>query len=212
MPYRTSSPSSLADGRLVAESLGISPLVVDISAQIDAYFDDRPEASPARRGNKMARERMTILYDHSVSENALVMGTSNKTELLLGYSTLHGDSAAALMPIGDLYKTQAFQLAEYLGVVKSVREKAPSADLWEGQTDEEELGFRYADVDRLLVQWIDRRQRHRALLDMGFDPEFVDTVRARVRSQQFKRKLPVVIKLSRRTVDKDFLYPRDWSG
>jgi len=212
MPYRTSNRSSLADAKVVAEGLGIEPIVEEITPQIDAYFESHPSASPPRRGNKMARERMTILYDYSLNEHALVLGTSNKTELLLGYSTLFGDSAAALMPVGDLYKTQAFAVAEHLGVPEVVRTKPPSADLWEGQTDEDDLGFTYSEVDRFLVEWIDHRQRRPALLELGFAAEFVDRVMARVKSQQFKRKLPVVIKLSSRTVDKDFLYPRDWSG
>lgn len=212
MPYSGSNPESLAHGKLAAKALGIEAIVEDITPQIDSYYATHPRADRARRGNKMARERMTILYDYSMAESALVLGTSNKTELLLGYSTIFGDSAAALMPIGDLYKTQVFALAEYLGVPQEIIDKPPSADLWEGQSDEEELGFRYADVDALLVELIDRRQRPLALHAMGFDPEFVEQIQTRVRGQQYKRKMPVVIKLSSRTVDKDFLYPRDWSG
>lgn len=212
MPATTSNPSSLEHGLLVARALGIEARVMPIGAQIDLYFADKEEASAGRRGNKMARERMTVLYDLSYAERALVLGTSNKTELLLGYSTLFGDSACAIMPIGDLYKTQCFEVARALGVPDAVLDKPPSADLWEGQTDEEELGFRYADVDRLLHQMVDRRQRREALLAMGFDAAFVDQVHERVRSQQFKRKLPVIVKLSGRTIDKDFIYPRDWTG
>lgn len=212
MPYVKSNPESLTHGKLVAVSLGMQPRVEDITRQIDLYFESHPDANRARRGNKMARERMTILYDCSMAEGALVLGTSNKTELLLGYSTIFGDSAAALMPIGDLYKTQVFALAESLGLPREIREKVPSADLWEGQSDEAELGFLYADVDALLLELVDRRQRPQALHDIGFEPRFVEQIRARLRQQQYKRKMPVVIKLSSRTVDKDFLYPRDWSG
>ena len=212
MPASTSHPSSLEHARLVADGLGVDARVVPIGAQIDLYFAEKPEANAARRGNKMARERMTVLYDISFDERALVLGTSNKTELLLGYSTLYGDSACAIMPIGDLYKTQVFVLGAALDVPRAVLEKAPSADLWEGQTDEAELGFTYADVDALLVEMVDNRQRRRALLELGFAAEFVDKVSSRMRSQQFKRKLPVIIKLSSRTIDKDFLYPRDWTG
>jgi NAD+ synthase len=212
MPASTSVPTSLEHARLVAKELGVTERVIPIGRQIDLYFADKPEASPARRGNKMARERMTVLYDISFSERALVLGTSNKTELLLGYSTLFGDSACAIMPIGDLYKTQVHALGVQLRVPEPVLDKEPSADLWEGQTDEAELGFSYAEVDAVLVEMVDRRQRRAALVEMGFAAEFVDRVAARVRSQQFKRKLPVIVKLSGRTIDKDFLYPRDWTG
>jgi NAD+ synthase len=212
MPASTSDPASLEHAQLVAAELQVPVRLVPIGPQIDLYFANMPDASLARRGNKMARERMTVLYDLSFAERALVLGTSNKTELLLGYSTLYGDSACAIMPIGDLYKTQVFALGADLGLPKVVLEKAPSADLWAGQTDEEELGFTYADVDALLVEMVDRRQRRHALIEMGFAAEFVDRVAARIRSQQFKRKLPVIVKLSSRTIDKDFLYPRDWTG
>ena len=186
--------------------------VEDISPQVDAYFERHPDASSGRRGNKMARERMTILYDLSMAESAMVLGTSNKTELLLGYSTLWGDSASAVNPIGDLYKTQVRQIARELRVAAEVMEKAPSADLWEGQTDEDELGFSYEKVDAFLSLYVDRRQRVAQLISAGFEPEFVERVRGLLRRSQFKRKLPVIIKISGRTVDKDFLYPRDWTG
>jgi NAD+ synthase len=212
MPYTTSSPDSLEHGLLVAEELGLTAIVEPIGDQIDAYFARRPDASATRRGNKMARERMTILYDLSAAEGALVLGTSNKTELLLGYSTLYGDSACAVMPIGDLYKTQVRKLARHLGVPAVILDKPPSADLWVGQTDEDELGFTYEDVDVLLYHLVDRRQRPADLVRLGFDHVFIERVLERVRANQFKRKLPVVIKLSGRTIDKDFLYPRDWTG
>ena len=212
MPYRTSNPDSLGHAKLVAEQLGIELRVEDISAQVDAYFEGKPNASASRRGNKMARERMTILYDLSMAESAMVLGTSNKTELLLGYSTLWGDSASAVNPIGDLYKTQVRQISRELGIVSEVIEKAPSADLWEGQTDEDELGFSYEKVDAFLSLHVDQRQRVAQLLAAGFEPEFIDRVRGLIRRSQYKRKLPVIIKISGRTVDKDFLYPRDWTG
>lgn len=212
MPYTTSHPQSLEHGLLVAEKLGLRAIVEPIGGQVDAYFADKPDAGAARRGNKMARERMTILYDLSAREGALVLGTSNKTELLLGYSTLYGDSACAIMPIGDLYKTQVRKLARYLGVPDVILDKPPSADLFEGQTDEGDLGFTYESVDALLFHLVDRRQRPERLIELGFAESFVEEVRGRVKASQFKRKLPVVIKLSRRTVDKDFLYPRDWTG
>jgi NAD+ synthase len=210
MPYRASSPASERDARLVAAQLGTTPLVVDISPQIDAYFDRHPDADRNRRGNKMARERMSILYDLSLARAALVVGTSNKTELLLGYGTIHGDMAHALNPLGDLYKTQIFALARHLGLPAAVIEKAPSADLWEGQSDEEELGFEYAAVDQLLHQMIDERRTRAELHGLGFDDAFVKQIQRRVRDSQYKRRPPLIAKLSNRTIDRDFRYPRDW--
>jgi NAD+ synthase len=210
MPYHSSSPESRADADAVAAALGIELMVVDISSQVDAYFERFADASRLRRGNKMARERMTILYDHSAARSALVVGTSNKTELLLGYGTLYGDMASALNPIGDLYKTQVWGLARHLGLPPSVIEKAPTADLWSGQTDENELGFSYHEVDRLLYRMIDERCSASELEDMGFDATFVERISRMVRSSQFKRRLPVIAKLSARSIDTDFRYSRDW--
>jgi len=212
MPYRTSNPDSLAHARLVAEALAIELREFDISPQIDAYFERDPDASAGRRGNKMARERMTILYDLSAAESAMVLGTSNKTEILLGYSTLFGDSASAVNPIGDLYKTQVRQLSRHLGIPSVVIDKPPSADLWEGQTDENELGFTYERVDALLAHLVDRRYRTPRLRELGFDDLFIERIRGMIKRNQYKRKMPVIIKLSGRTIDKDFLYPRDWTG
>ena len=210
MPYQSSSPESLADARAVAEALGIETVVVEITEQVDAYFRRFADASRLRRGNKMARERMTILYDHSAARSALVVGTSNKTELLLGYGTLYGDMASALNPIGDLYKTQVWGLARHLDLPASVIEKAPTADLWSGQTDETELGFSYHQVDRLLYRMIDERCSSSELLELGFDAAFIDRISRMVRSSQFKRRLPIIAKLSARSIDTDFRYSRDW--
>jgi NAD+ synthase len=210
MPYRASSPSSARDALSVAQALNIEIKAIDISAQIDAYFDHASDASKERRGNKMARERMTILYDLSAAERALVLGTSNKTELLLGYGTLFGDMASALNPLGDLYKTQVWGLAEHLGVPAPIVEKAPSADLWEGQTDEHELGFGYAEVDAILYRMVDERWSHAELVAAGFDADLAARVRSIVQRSQFKRRLPVIAKVSERTIDADFRYPRDW--
>jgi len=212
MPYRTSSPESLADAVAVAESCGFETETVEITAQVDAYFERFPDASNLRRGNKMARERMTILYDYSAWRSALVLGTSNKTELLLGYGTLFGDMASAVNPIGDLYKVQVWGLAEHLGLPGAVVTKAPSADLWAGQTDEQELGFGYHEVDGLLHRMIDERCVDATLIDMGFDAEFVSRVRGMIRSSQFKRRMPVIAKISDRTIDADFRYSRDWGS
>jgi len=210
LPYKTSSAESLSDALAVAEATGIETKTVEISGQIDSYFASDPDASSLRRGNKMARERMTILYDFSAARAALVLGTSNKTELLLGYGTLHGDMASAINPIGDLYKTQVWGLAEHLELPESVISKAPSADLWEGQTDEQELGFGYREVDSLLYWMIDERATDEDLTARGFDSDFVGRVRGMVQGSQFKRRLPIIAKVSARTIDADFRYSRDW--
>ena len=210
MPYRASSAESLAHADLVIARSGIESLHVEITPQIDAYFERFPDADNMRRGNKMARERMTILYDHSARWKALVLGTSNKTELLLGYGTLYGDMASALNPIGDLYKTQVWALAAHLGVPDEIVRKQPSADLWKGQTDEQELGFGYHEVDELLYMMVDLRHSRAELHAAGFAEDFVRRVGDMVRNSQFKRRLPVIAKLSNRTIDRDFRYARDW--
>jgi len=210
MPYRTSSPESVAHAQLVVQKLKIHSALIDITPMIDAYFERFPEADVLRRGNKMARERMTILYDHSAVLSALVLGTSNKSELMLGYGTLYGDMASAINPLGDLFKTQVWQLARHVGVPEEIMQKKPSADLWEGQTDEEELGFTYEEVDQVLMLMIDKRYEIADLVEAGFDEKFVRKVFEMVQSSQFKRRLPVIAKVSGRTIDRDFRYPRDW--
>lgn len=210
MPYKTSSPDSEGHAQLAADRLGIETRVIEITPQIDAYFDRFPDADRMRRANKMARERMTILYDHSQAENALVIGTSNKTEALLGYTTLWGDMASAVNPIGDLYKTQVRQLSRYLEVPEEILDKKPSADLWTGQTDEGELGFTYADVDKLLHRLVDLRWSREELADAGFDWDFIDRVSRMIRNSQYKRRLPLIAKVSQRSIDRDFRYSRDW--
>jgi NAD+ synthase len=210
MPYKTSDPKSRSDALQVVQQLGIQHLEIDISPQIDAYFERFPEADQKRRGNKLARERMTILYDHSFAWRALVIGTSNKTELLLGYGTIYGDLASAINPIGDLYKTQVWQLADAVGVPTAIVQKAPSADLWAGQSDETELGFQYRMIDQLLYYLVDHRYSLEELSRLGFDEAFIKEILRRVRDNQYKRRLPVIAKLSSRTIDRDFRYPRDW--
>ncbi len=210
MPYRTSSAESVAHADALIAATGVEAAQIDISPQIDAYFERFPDASRMRRGNKMARERMTILYDQSALWNALVLGTSNKTELLLGYGTLHGDMASALNPIGDLYKTQVWALAAEIGVPQAIIAKQPSADLWSGQTDEAELGFGYREVDELLYRLVDLRYSRAELLEAGFPLAFVQRVLDMVRNSQFKRRLPILAKISNRTIDRDFRYARDW--
>jgi len=210
MPYKSSNPESEAHARLVAQACGVNFSLVPITPMVDAYFDQFPDADNMRRGNKMARERMTILFDHSALHGALVLGTSNKTELLLGYGTLFGDMASALNPIGDLYKSHVWQLSEAMGVPAEVVEKKPSADLWAGQTDEEELGFSYRQVDELLYRMVDLRLTRDELVVSGFSPEFIDTIYKKVQNSHFKRRLPVIAKVSNRTIDRDFRYSRDW--
>jgi NAD+ synthase len=210
MPYRTSSPESVEHARLVVSTLGIHSLTVDITPMVDAYFASFPDADHMRRGNKMARERMTILFDHSARLGGLVLGTSNKTELLLGYGTLYGDMASAINPLGDLYKTQVRQLARHIKVPTVIVEKQPSADLWAGQTDEAELGFTYEEVDKVLYLLVDQRCEVEDLVAQGFDEKFVRAVYHKVQASQYKRRLPVIAKVSARTIDRDFRYPRDW--
>ena len=210
MPYKTSSPDTLADAQTMIDDLGVPSLTVEITDMVDPLIQRFDDMDRMRAGNIMARMRMIVLYDQSAAFKGLVMGTSNKTEILLGYSTIFGDSAAAIQPIGDLYKTQVRQLSRALGVPDSVIEKAPSADLWQGQTDEGDLGFTYADVDQLLYLLVDQRYRPEDLIEEGYDPRFVAEVVQRIRRNHFKRVMPPVAKLSQRTIGYDFLYLRDW--
>jgi NAD+ synthase len=210
MPYKTSDPKSRSDALQVVKQLGIEHLEIDISPQIDAYFERFPDADQRRRGNKMARERKSIEYDHSSAWRALDIGTSNKTELLLGYGTIYGDMASAINPIGDLYKTQVWQLADAVGVPTAIVQKAPSADLWAGQSDETELGYQYRMIDQLLYYLVDRRYSIDELKRQGFDEAFITEIIRRIRENQYKRRLPVIAKLSSRTIDREFRYPRDW--
>lgn len=211
MPYRTSSADSLSDADQVIEALGLETLTIPITEMADPLIERFPEMSNTRKGNIMARLRMTILYDQSAAWGGLVMGTSNKTELLLGYSTIYGDSGVALQPIGDLYKTQIRQLAAALDLPVTVRQKAPSADLWEGQTDEGELGFTYDDVDKVLYLLVDERYTVDEAAEEGFAHAFVERVWRRVKVNHYKRTMPNIAKLSRRTIGHDFLYLRDYT-
>ncbi|HLZ48287.1 MAG TPA: NAD+ synthase [Candidatus Limnocylindria bacterium] len=210
-PYRASAGRSRDDAREVARAFGIRLEEVPITAQVDAYFSGVKDVHRVRMGNKMARERKSIEYDRSWPDG-LVLGTSNKTELLLGYGTQFGDLACAMNPVGDLYKTQLRELAAHVGVPRPVIEKAPSADLWEGQTDEGELGFTYEQADVILYHLVDRRVRAADLVAAGFDAALVATIRERMRRNHFKRVMPLIAKVSLRTVGHDFLYPRDWES
>jgi NAD+ synthase len=210
IPYRTSNPKSVEDAQLVIQATGIRSEIVDITKMVDGYCEENKITDSLRRGNVMARVRMIVLYDLSAREKALVIGTSNKTEILVGYGTQHGDLASGINPLGDLYKSQIWQLAETLGVPKSVIEKAPSADLWEGQTDETEMGVTYAKLDALLYEMIDERHSDEELIQSGFDELLIKKVRGMIEKNQFKRCPPVIAKVSYRTVNVDFRYVRDW--
>jgi NAD+ synthase len=210
LPYGESFTADLDDAGAVADSLGIRIETINIAPMIDAYFQRHPTESRVQRGNKMARERMSILYDFSARERALILGTSNKTELLIGYGTIHGDMACAINPMGDLYKTQVRQLAAYLEIPENVRRKKPTAGLWDGQTDEDELGLTYDEIDEILFHHVDEREDRAELLARGFEAKKIDRVMSLILSSEFKRQLPPIAKLSVRTVGHDFLYPYDW--
>lgn len=213
MPYKTSSQASLDDAQLVIDALGLPSLTVPITGMADALIDQFPDMSNLRKGNIMARLRMITLYDQSVSWGGLVMGTSNKTEFLLGYSTIYGDSGVALQPIADLYKCQVRQLAQAMGIPQPIIDKAPSADLWAGQTDEDELGFTYSDADQVLYLLVDERYTvQEAAEESGFDVAFVHKIWERVKANHYKRTMPNVAKVSQRSIGHDFLYLRDYTG
>ncbi len=209
MPYKTSNPDSARHAREVVMRTGIRNETVAITPMVDAYFQSFPDADSKRRGNVMARQRMIVLYDRSAQHEALVLGTGNKTEALLGYTTLWGDMACGLNPLGDLYKTQVRQLAAYLGVPDEIIGKPPSADLWAGQTDEDELGFTYEEVDRLLYLMVDKRYAVAELVDAGYTEEFIQTVFQKMQKTQYKRRMPLIAKLSHQTIDGDFCSPHD---
>lgn len=208
MPSHASSKSSVDDAKELCEAFDIAYEITSIGSLVETYFHDK-EKTNLRIGNFAARMRMATLYDISARQNALVLGTSNKSELMLGYGTLHGDLASAINPIGDLYKTEVFALARHLGVPKSIIEKPPSADLWEGQSDEEDLGFTYAQIDDVLHEYIDNRLDKNELLAKGYNLELIEMLMHRIYQNQFKRRLPIISKLSNRTIGHDFLYPRD---
>lgn len=210
LPYRASSPDSMEHAQLLIDQFGIQSRTIEITGMVDPLIELDPAMSNIRKGNIMARARMIVLYDQTEVFKALPVGTSNKTEILLGYSTIYGDSASAINPIGDLYKTQVRQLASAMNIPAPIIDKPPSADLWEGQTDEKELGFTYEEVDKLLYLLIDQRYSPQEAVEAGFDEKFVNAVAARVRRNQFKRMQPPIAKVSNRTVGYDFLYLRDW--
>jgi NAD+ synthase len=208
MPYRTSSPASRTDAEEVVRRLGCASELVDISPMVDGFYGPDTDASALRRGNLMARMRMSVLYDRSVTWSGLVVGTGNKTESLIGYTTIFGDSACAFNPIGDLYKSQVRQLSAAIGVPDAILRKPPTADLWAGQTDESEVGMRYSDIDRLLYWSVDRRRSREQLLAMGFAADQIERVERLVAGSEFKRQTAPIAKLGPRTPGVDYLYPR----
>ena len=204
LPSQFSSSSSIDDAKKLCKKFDIDYEIISIAPLLDAYkIDDK-----VRFGNFSARMRMAILYDKSAELSALVIGTSNKSELMLGYGTLFGDLASALNPIGDLYKTEIFEFAGYLGVNEEIISKPPSADLWEGQSDEDDLGYTYAVLDEVLKDFVDNRATKEELLSK-YDKNLVEFVLKKVYQNQFKRKPPIIAKLKSRTIGHDFLYERD---
>ena len=212
MPYRASSPASRSDAEEVVRRLGTESEVVDITPMVDGFYGPDTDASAVRRGNFMARMRMSVLYDRSVTWNGLVVGTGNKTESLIGYTTVFGDAACAFNPIGDLYKSQVRQMAAAIGVPDAIIAKAPSADLWPDQTDETEGGFSYPELDRLLFWRIDKRRSIDEVVALGFERALVERVDRMVAGAEFKRQVPPIAKLGPRTAGVDYLYPRRRPG
>ena len=210
LPYRTSSPDSLEHAQLMIDQLKVRSETIDITDMVDPLIKQDGNMSKTRKGNIMARARMIVMYDRSEAFKGLPIGTSNKTEILLGYTTMWGDMASAINPIGDLYKTQVRQLSRALGIPSGIIDKPPSADLWVGQTDESELGFTYEKVDKLLYLLVDQRFSAQECIEEGFEEQFVKGVITRVRRNQFKRMMPPIAKVSNRTIGYDFLYLRDW--
>ena len=209
MPYKDTYSRDVKDAMDIANRLKLKSHVIDISPMVDAYYTKYPTDNQILKGNKMARERMSILYDYSERENALILGTSNKTELLLGYGTIHGDMACAINPLGDLYKTQIRRLARYLKVPEKILKKMPSAGLWAGQTDEGELGLSYAKTDQILFLLVDSKKSKKEVISEGSLKQDVEKIIALIKGSEFKRHLSLIPKISTRTVGHDFLYPYD---
>ncbi len=209
MPYGASFKQDVKDAHAVASKLRIKTRTIDILPCIDAYFEQFPTEDNILKGNKMARERMSILYDFSAREEALIIGTSNKTELLLGYGTIHGDMACAINPLGDLYKTQVRLLGKYLKIPENVLKKAPTAGLWPGQSDEAELGLAYDEMDKILFQLVDKRKSPNEIISAGYKKRSVDRILQMIKKSEFKRTMPPIAKISERTIGHDFLFPYD---
>ncbi|MCT7446715.1 NAD+ synthase [Aliarcobacter skirrowii] len=194
MPSQYSSKASIQDALDLCKKFDIKHEIVSIEPMLSAYLKNMEENS-LRIGNFSARLRMSVLYDISARENSLVVGTSNKSELLLGYGTIFGDLACAINPIGDIYKSDLFEFAKYLGVNDNIVKKAPSADFYEGQSDESDLGYSYAKIDSLLKKMIDENRSNDELLAFGFEDEFIENIKKRVQINEFKRRLPIIAKI-----------------
>jgi NAD+ synthase len=212
LPYRASSRDSVEDAQLLAAEYDLRTEIIDISSSADALINRDPKMTKIRMGNILARIRMILLYDLSARDNALVLGTSNKTELLLGYGTLFGDMAHAINPIGDLYKTQVWQLAKYVGVPERILKKKPTADLWAGQTDEGELGYTYQDIDKVLYLLVDQKMKADDVIELGHPTKIVRDLYRKIVHSQFKRRPPIIAKVGHRTINIDFRYLRDWGA
>lgn len=209
LPYKLSSKESIEDGIKVVKNLGIKHEIIDITNIAEPYFNQQKIEDKIRIGNFLARIRMSIIFDKAREFDAIVLGTSNKSEIMLGYTTWYGDMAAGIYPIGDLYKTQVFGLSRYVGVPESILNKKPSADLWPGQTDEDEIGTPYSEIDQILYLYLEERKTKDEIVEMGFKKEDVENILRRMFSTQFKRTTPPVCKISQRTFGHDFLYPHD---
>ena len=209
MPSQYSSQNSLDDADALCRDFGLRNITAPITPMLQAYEAMHPELDNLRKGNFSARMRMATLFDISAQEGALVLGTSNKSELMLGYGTLYGDLASAINPIGDLYKSEVFELAAYLGVTQAIINKPPSADLWDGQSDEADLGYSYAELDAAMKLYVDERLLREEVIARGVDAKMLDMIIQRIFRNHFKRKMPVIAKLTSRTLGHDFNYPRD---
>jgi len=193
MPYKNSNPASLTDALAVAESLHIEHKVMDITPMVDAYFTIyEPDADNLRRGNRMARERMCILFDYSAKMKGMVIGTGNRSEIMTGYFTQHGDGACAFEPIGNLYKTEVREIARMLELPDIVISKHPTADLWDGQTDESEMGITYRILDEILYLKTEKSLNNQLIINMGYTEKDVETVSKLIRRSEFKRHLPEI--------------------
>ena len=209
MPSHYSSQSSLDDADELCRDFNLRNETASIEPMLKAYEEQNPNMDNLRKGNFSSRMRMSTLFDISARESALVLGTSNKSELMLGYGTLYGDLSSAVNPIGDLYKSEVYELAEYLGVSKSIIKKPPSADLWDGQSDEADLGYTYAQLDEALKLYVEDRLSKEEMVENGIDKKMLEMIIKRIFRNQFKRKMPVIAKLTSRTINHDFNYPRD---